>query len=96
MNKVFWVKEENQPNPQRGYVERIETSKGVVVEYDWDKDKIDLNVLNPHIGEKIELYRNGELTSSTKIVDVGLNKDGINTLHIETVDEEITKHEDEI
>lgn len=96
MNKVFWVKEKNQPNPKRGYIERIETSAGVVAEFDVKADRIDLDVLKPHIGEKVELYRNGKLSSSTKIVDIGLNEDGVNTLHIETMDEEKVKDENEI
>lgn len=96
MNKAFWVKEENQPNPRRGYIERIETSKCVVVEYDWDANKIDLDVLKPHIGEKIEFYRNGEPGSITKIVEIGLNKEGINTVHLESIDEEVAKDENAV
>ena len=83
MNKVFWVKEPNQTNLRRGYIERIETSAGVTVEYDHKLDKIDLDVLKPHIGEQVEYYRNGELQAPHKITMIEPNDDGVNTLHIE-------------
>lgn len=96
MNKVFWVKEPNQKNEKRGYIERIEYGKGGVTLFDHSEGKVDLNVLKPHIGEKIELYRNGELTEVNKIGDISKNEDGILTLHMESVEEEVVKSDDEI
>ena len=98
MNKIFWIKEPNQKNEKRGYIERIETSKGIVVEFDHKTDRIDLDVLKPHIGEQLEYYRNGELQSYNKITMIEPNEDGINTLHIERPEKEevVEKAENEI
>lgn len=97
MNKIFWVKEPNQKNENRGYIERLETSKGVVVEYDHKADRIDLDALKPHIGEQLEYYRNGELQAQHKITMIEPNEEGINTLHIEKREEAVAeKAENEI
>lgn len=96
MNKIFWVKEPNQDNENRGYIERIEYGKDGVVLFDEKEGKIDVNVLKPHIDEEVEYYRNGELDSKRVISGVEANEDGVMTIYIDTIEETVAKGENEI
>lgn len=96
MNKVFWVVEPNQPNEQRGYVARIEYGKDGVALFDKKSGVIDLTVLKPHIGEKIEFYRDNELVSVNVIGEISKNEDGVLTLYMDLIEEEVQKSDDEI
>lgn len=96
MNKVFWVKEPDQDNEKRGYIERIEYGKDGVALFDHDRGLIKLNVLKPHIGEKIEFYRDNVLVTVNKIADISKNEDGIMTLFLDSLEEKTEKADNEI
>lgn len=96
MNKVFWVKEPNQDNESRGYIERVEYGKNGVELFDHKLGRINIDVLKPHIGEKIEFYRDGELVEVNKIGEISKNEDGVISLIMDSVEAETVKSDNEI
>lgn len=96
MNKVFWLKEEGQDNEKRGFVARIEYGKDGVELFDEKKGMINFDVLKPHIGEKIEFYRNNELVDVRTIGGIEKNEDGVKTLYMDSIEEVATKADNEI
>lgn len=57
-------------NEEETYIESYETKEGLVVEFDKEKDVIDLNSLRPYIGKIFDRFINGSHDGTYRLIDI--------------------------
>jgi hypothetical protein len=80
---IYWVSAGEEAGEPLFRGDRIELPTGEVIHFDEATGTIDLDCLEPYVGEFFNYYVDGEFKGIHKLKEVGINKDGIKYFEVE-------------